>query len=48
MMIHRSFNERLEGEDSVTIHHRNIQSLPIELFKVKLGVTAHFRVNHIL
>ena len=30
-----SFNDSLKKDKSVCIHHRNIQSLPIELFKVK-------------
>ena len=30
-----SFNDLLKNDKSVCIHHRNIQSLAIELFKVK-------------
>ena len=32
----------LSRDNSVTIHHRNIQILAIELFKVKLGVAPPF------
>ena len=32
----------LSRDNSVTIHHRNIQILAIELFKVKLGVAHPF------
>ena len=37
-----SFSELLIRDNSVTIHHRNIQILAIELFKVKLGVSSPF------
>ena len=30
-----SFEELLELNKSFKVHHRNIQSLPIELFKIK-------------
>ena len=40
-----SFNELLKRDNSVTIHHRNIQFLAIELFKVKLGVAPPFMSN---
>ena len=34
-----SFQELLELDNSVSIHHRNIHLLVIELFKVKYGLT---------
>ena len=33
-----SFKELLEKDQSVTIHHRNIQTLSIELYKVAYGI----------
>ena len=39
-----TFNELLEKDGSVTIHHRNIQKLGIELYKIKHNlspVTMH-------
>ena len=35
-----SFQELLSKDGSVTVHHRNIQSLAIEMFKVTKGVAA--------
>ena len=33
------FEDLLKRDDSVTIHHKNIQSLAIELFKVKQNLS---------
>ena len=35
---HASFEELLESDSSFTIHHRNIQTLCIELYKVAYGI----------
>ena len=40
-----TFKELLERDTSVTIHHRNIQYLAIELFKVKSGSAPGFLNN---
>ena len=37
-----TFEELLERDHSFTIHERNIQSLCIEMFKVKLGISPQF------
>ena len=34
-----SFDELLKKDKSVTIHHRNIQSVAIELYKIKNGLS---------
>jgi len=36
------FNELLEKDGSVTIHHRNIQKVAIEMFKVKNNLSHQF------
>ena len=33
-----SFEDLLEKDNSVSIHHRNIQALPTEMFKVKNNI----------
>ena len=35
-----SFKELLKKGNSFTVHHRNIQSLVIELFKVKVNLSS--------
>ena len=40
-----SFEDFLERDNSVTIHHRNIQSLPIELLKVKQNLSNSLLCN---
>ena len=40
-----TFKELLEHDNSVTIHHRNIQYFAIELFKVKSGSAPVFLNN---
>ena len=37
-----SFDELLNKDKSVRIHHRNIQFLAIEMYKVKLGIAPSF------
>ena len=37
-----SFDKLLEKDNSVTIHHRNIQALAIEIFKVINGISPKF------
>ena len=37
-----SFTELLEKDNSTTIHNRNIQLLPTELFQVKIGLSPLF------
>ena len=34
-----SFDELLKKDDAVTIHHRNIQTIAIELYKYKNGLS---------
>ena len=40
-----SFEDLLKRDKSVTIHHRNIQSLAIELFKVKQNLSNSVLCN---
>ena len=40
-----SFENLLKRDNSVTIHHRNIQSLAIELFKVKQNLSNSLLCN---
>ena len=40
-----SFEDLLKKEKSVTIHHRNIQSLAIELFKIKQNLSNSVLCN---
>ena len=40
-----SFEDLLERDNSVTIHHRNIQSLAIELFKVNQNLSNSVLCN---
>ena len=42
-----TFDELLKRDNSVRIHHRNIQFLAIEMFKVKFGIAPSF-MNDIL
>ena len=42
-----TFDELLKRDNSVRVHHRNIQFLAIEMFKVKLGIAPSF-MNDIL
>ena len=37
-----TFDDPLKRDNSVRVHHRNIQFLAIELFKVKLGIAPSF------
>ena len=37
-----SFDKLLEKDNSVTIHHRNIQALAIEIFKIIKGISPKF------
>ena len=37
-----TFDELLKRDNSVRFHHRNIQFLAIEIFKVKLGIAPSF------
>ena len=37
-----TFDELLKRDNSVRVHHRNIQFLAIEMFKVKLGIAPSF------
>ena len=41
-----TFVELLKRDNSVRVHHRNIQFLAIEMFKVKLGIALSF-MNYI-
>ena len=36
-----TFQELLDLDDSMTIHHRNIQKLAIEMFKNKEKISLH-------
>ena len=40
-----SFDELLAKDGSVTVHHRNLQSLAIEMYKVSTGVAPSFMCN---
>ena len=40
-----SFDELLAKDGSVTVHHRNLQSLAIEMYKVFTGVAPSFMRN---
>ena len=40
-----SFDELLAKDGSVTVHHRNLQSLAIEMYKVFKGVAPSFMCN---
>ena len=40
-----TFNELLENDKSITIHHRNIHSVAIEMFKVKNELCPPFISN---
>ena len=40
-----SFDELLRIDKSVRVHHRNIQFLAIEMFKVKLGIAPQFMAD---
>ena len=40
-----SFEDLLKRDKSVTVHHRNIQSLAIELFKVKQNLSNSMLCN---
>ena len=40
-----SFEELLKKDDSVTVHHRNLQLLAIEMFKVFKGVAPAFMTD---
>ena len=37
-----TFDELLKRDNSVRVHHRNIQFVAIEMFKVKLGIAPSF------
>ena len=41
----RSFEDLLEMDGSVKIHHRNIQAMALEMFKVKSGTGTHIMNN---
>ena len=40
-----SFEDLLKRDKSVTIHHRNIQSMAMELFKVKKNLSNSILCN---
>ena len=40
-----SFDELLRMDNSVRVHHRNIQCLAIEMYKVKLGIAPKFMAD---
>ena len=40
-----SFEDLLEMDGSVKIHHRNIQAMALEMFKVKSGTGTHIMNN---
>ena len=40
-----SFEELLRKDNSFKIHHRNLQRLAIEMFKVKLGIAPEMMKN---
>ena len=39
------FEDLLKKENSIKVHHKNIQLLTMELFKVKKGMLTHFYVT---
>ena len=41
----RSFEELLEMDGSVNIHHRNIHAMALEMFKVKMGIGTEIMDN---
>ena len=43
-----TFKELLKKDNSFTVHHRNIQSLAIELSKVKVNLSNTIKLEHCL
>ena len=39
---HSTFDELLSRENSVTIYHRNIRTLAVEMYKIQLGLSPDF------